>query len=89
LDSADLLTLLRGFGMGMAEAATFISLSATVDQSLQAIALSGLILCSSVGMIGGLAACSAVLQLTLRGELERRLQHYPERQTVRCPELTD
>jgi hypothetical protein len=71
--------------MGMSEAAIFISLSATVDQSLQAIALSGLFLFASVGTIGGLAACSAALQLTLRSELERRLQDHPERQTVRCP----
>jgi hypothetical protein len=71
--------------MGMSEAAIFISLSATVDQSLQAIALSGLFLSSGVGMISGLAASSAVLQLTLRGELERRLQDYPEKQTASQP----
>jgi hypothetical protein len=66
----------------MAEAAVFISLSASVDQSLQAIALSGLFLAASVGMICGLAACSAVLQLTLRNELERRLWQHPEKDSV-------
>lgn len=66
----------------MAEAAVFISLSASVDQSLQAIALSGLFLASSVGAIGGLAACSAVLEISLAGELQRQLADRPDRDSV-------
>jgi hypothetical protein len=66
----------------MAEAAVFISLSASVDQHLQGIALSGLFLAASVGMIGGLAACSAVLQLSVRSELERRLTDFKDKDTV-------
>jgi hypothetical protein len=66
----------------MAEAAVFISLSACVDQSLQAIALSGLFLVASIGIIGGLAVCSAVLQLSLRKELERRLLHFANKDLV-------
>ena len=67
----------------MAEAAVFISLSAGVDQSLHSIALSGLFLAASVGMIGGLAGSSAVLQTSLQNELRIRLDGLPDRETVR------
>lgn len=66
----------------MAEAAVFISLSASVGESLQAMALSGLFLAASVGAIGGLAACSAVLETSLEGELQRRLADRPDRDSV-------
>lgn len=66
----------------MAEAAVFISLSASVDQSFQAIALSGVFLASSVGVIGGLAVCSAVLETSLASELQRRLAGRPDRESV-------
>jgi len=68
----------------MAEASVFISLTASVQQHLQAMALSGLFLAASVGMIGGLAVCSSVLQLTLRAELERRLAGFENKDTVGC-----
>jgi hypothetical protein len=66
----------------MSEASVFISLSASVDQHLQGIALSGLFLAASVGMIGGLAACSSVLQISLRSELEKRLAGFEDRDLV-------
>jgi hypothetical protein len=66
----------------MAEAAVFISLSASVDQSLQAMALSGLFLAASVGVVGGLAACSAVLETSLAAELQRRIADRPDRDSV-------
>lgn len=62
-----------GFGAGMSEAAIFISISASVEPSKQSIALSGLFLSASVGIIGGLAISSSVLQISFRNELERRL----------------
>jgi len=60
----------------MAEASVFISLTASVDKSLQAIALSGLFQAVNVGAIMGLAASSAVLQVSLQGELENRLDGF-------------
>jgi len=69
----------------MAEAAVFISLSASVDQSLHAMALSGLFLAACTGFIGGLAACSAVLQSSLQSELQARLDGWPDRDTVGLP----
>jgi hypothetical protein len=57
----------------MAEASTFINLSAAVDKSLQAIALAGLFLAANIGLIVGLAASSAVLEISLSNELEQSL----------------
>lgn len=74
--------LYSGFGTGMAEAAVFVSLSASVDRSLQSIALAGLFLASNIGMLGGLAASSAVLKNTLTGELQTRLSGFDDKAEV-------
>jgi hypothetical protein len=73
--------------MGMAEAAVFISLSAAVDRSSQAIALAGLFLAVSVGMIAGLSASGSVLGITLTGELQKRLAGVDGREEVSCPAI--
>jgi hypothetical protein len=78
----NVLTPDRGFGTGMAEAAVFISLSASVDQSLQAVALSGLFLFANIGLMAGLAGSSAVLEVSLRAELQRRLAGYDGKREV-------
>ncbi|KAF2402942.1 MFS general substrate transporter [Trichodelitschia bisporula] len=62
-----------GFGLGICEAAVFISLSASVPKALQGVALSGLFLTVSVGVLTGYAASSSVLENVLRSELVRRL----------------
>lgn len=77
------LTVSSGFGAGMAEAAVFIGLTASVDPSLQAIALSGLFQSTNVGLITGLAASSAVFQSTLTRELEQNLAGFEKKDEVR------
>lgn len=71
-----------GFGTGIAEATAFISLSAAVDRSMQAVALSGLFQSMNIGGIVGLAVSSAVLRLTLKSELEVRLDDFPNKREV-------
>lgn len=73
----------------MSEAAIFISISASVDPSMQSIALSGLFLSASIGMIGGLAICSSVLQISFRNELERRLVGVPDSEKIIRNSLKD
>lgn len=66
----------------MAEASVFIALSATIDKSMQAIALSGLFQAINVGAIVGLAASSAVLQLSLQVELDNKLDGFEGKEKV-------
>jgi hypothetical protein len=66
----------------MAEASVFISLSAAVDKSLQAIALAGLFLAANIGLIVGLAASSAVLEVSLSNELQQRLSDIDNKEEV-------
>jgi len=66
----------------MAEAAVFISLSATVERSIQSIALSGLFQAANIGALFGLTGSSAVLQLSVTKQLESRLVNVPERAEV-------
>jgi hypothetical protein len=70
----------------MAEAAVFIGLTASVDPSLHAIALSGLFQSTNIGVISGLAASSAVLQATLTRELNQNLVGFQHKQKVRRTE---
>jgi hypothetical protein len=72
-----------GFGTGMAEASIFIGLTASVKPELQSIALSGLFLAGNIGVISGLTGSSAVLETSLRSELNKRLTKYPEKDKVR------
>jgi hypothetical protein len=71
-----------GLGTGIAEASVFVSLSASVDQAHQAVALSGLFLAANIGLISGLASSSAVLELSVKSELEKNLASYPNKETV-------
>ncbi|KAL1608865.1 hypothetical protein SLS59_002056 [Nothophoma quercina] len=64
-----------GFGTGIASSTLFISIQAALDPSFTAIAASTLYLASSVGMLGGMAGVSAVLQQSLRVNLDERLTH--------------
>lgn len=66
----------------MAEASVFIALSATIDKSMQAIALSGLFQAINVGAIVGLAASSAVLQLSLQVKLDNKLDGFEGKEKV-------
>ncbi|KAE9968812.1 hypothetical protein EG328_007270 [Venturia inaequalis] len=74
-----------GFGTGMAEAATFIGLTASVPTEYQAMAIGGLFLASNVGVISGLAGSSAVAELTLKRELDKTLLSFPNKEKVRTP----
>jgi hypothetical protein len=76
------LTYNSGFGTGMAESTVFISLSSSVEKSVQAVALSGLFQSVNVGAIVGLATSSAVLQLTLRNQLQTKLDGYDKKEKV-------
>lgn len=62
-----------GFGTGIASSTLFISIQAALDPSFTAIAASTLYLASSVGMLGGMAGVSAVLQQSLRTNLDEKL----------------
>jgi len=66
----------------MAEASVFIGLTASVDPSLQAIALSGLFQAANIGVITGLAASSAVLQVALQRKLEEHLVGFDNKDKV-------
>jgi hypothetical protein len=71
----------------MSEAAVFVSLSASVDQKHQAVALSGLFLAANIGVITGLTGASSVLEITVRSELEKNLASYPNKDQVNIPDL--
>ncbi|KAJ4405468.1 hypothetical protein N0V91_005208 [Didymella pomorum] len=62
-----------GFGSGIANSTLFISIQAALDQQYTAIAASTLYLASSIGMLSGMAGVSAVLQQSLRVNLDARL----------------
>ena len=49
---------------------------------MQAVALSGLFQAMNVGGIVGLAVSSAVLQLTLKSELDTKLEGFPKKDKV-------
>lgn len=66
----------------MAEASVFIGLTASVEPSLHAIALSGLFQSTNIGVISGLAASSAVLQATLKRELDQKLVGFEDKAKV-------
>jgi hypothetical protein len=66
----------------MAEASVFIGLTASVDPTLQAIALSGLFQAANIGVLGGLAASSAVLGVSLQRELEQKLVGFEDKDEV-------
>ncbi|KAG7136145.1 Vacuolar membrane amino acid uptake transporter fnx2 like protein [Verticillium longisporum] len=62
-----------GFGQGVAISAVFVSVQAAVDARHKAAAISGLYLCTTVGMIVGLATVSAVVMGTMKAALDARL----------------
>ncbi|KAJ8108073.1 hypothetical protein OPT61_g8425 [Boeremia exigua] len=62
-----------GFGTGIVNSTLFISIQAALDPSFAAIAASTLYLASSIGMLAGMAGVSAVLQQSLRVNLDTRL----------------
>lgn len=62
-----------GFGAGVVNSTLFISIQAALDPRFTAIAASTLYLTSSIGMLGGMAGVSAVLQQSLRANLNARL----------------
>ncbi|KAM0273873.1 hypothetical protein ACHAQH_008168 [Verticillium albo-atrum] len=62
-----------GFGQGVAISSVFVSVQAAVDGRHKAAAISGLYLCTSVGMIVGLATVSAVVMGTMKAALEASL----------------
>ncbi|KAM0321785.1 hypothetical protein ACHAQA_009881 [Verticillium albo-atrum] len=62
-----------GFGQGVVISAVFVSIQAAVAPGHKASAISGMYLCTSVGMIVGLACVSAVMMETMKGALEARL----------------
>lgn len=63
-----------GFGTGVALSTTFIGLAAGVDQIDIAVAGTGLYQAQNIGAVVGLSGVGALLQGTLRPQLERRLQ---------------
>lgn len=71
-----------GFGNGIALSASFIALTANLDQSQVAIASSGLYLSSNVGMVTGISVASAVLQTSLRKQLRIDLEGRFDREEV-------
>jgi hypothetical protein len=66
----------------MAESTVFISLSSSVDKSMQSVALSGLFQSVNIGAIVGLATSSAVLQLTLQKQLRTKLDGHKNKEKV-------
>jgi hypothetical protein len=66
----------------MAEASMFISLSAVVDRSTQAIALAGLFLAGNIGQLVGLAVSSMVLKTSLTNELQNNLPNFGDKAEV-------
>jgi hypothetical protein len=72
-----------GLGNGVTYSTTFIVLTADLDPSQIAIASSGLYLSSNIGMVAGLSIANAILQNTLKIDLERGLEGFPHRDKVR------
>jgi hypothetical protein len=66
----------------MTEASVFISLSAVVDRSTQAIALAGLFLAGNIGQLVGLAVSSMVLKTSLTRELQNNLTNMENKAEV-------
>lgn len=62
-----------GFGTGISQGATFISLQAAVSPQLRGPATAGLFLALQIGMIFGLAGVNAIIMQTMRHGLESRL----------------
>ncbi|KAL2207710.1 major facilitator superfamily transporter [Sarocladium strictum] len=62
-----------GFGTGISQGATFISLQAAVSPQLRGPATAGLFLALQIGMIFGLAGVNAIIMQTMRHGLDTRL----------------
>ncbi|KAI9848175.1 MAG: hypothetical protein M1837_000849 [Sclerophora amabilis] len=63
-----------GFGTGIANAASFIALTANLDAADMAVATSGMYLATNIGMLVGVCTSSSVNQSVLRMLLHKRLQ---------------
>lgn len=77
-----------GFGTGLVASASFIALTSGLEHKNIAMATGGMYLASSVGMVTGIAASSAVQQGSLRVLLEERLSG-PGTQKVSTLNLKD
>ncbi|KAF1981182.1 MFS general substrate transporter, partial [Aulographum hederae CBS 113979] len=62
-----------GLGMAMAEQAIFVSLNAGVDPSYSAVAISGMLLSGSIGLLIGVSVNSIILTSTLYSQLTAAL----------------
>ncbi|KAM5341171.1 hypothetical protein ACJ41O_015280 [Fusarium nematophilum] len=64
-----------GLGTGIAHSAAFIALQASIDKKDKAAGASGLFMTSTLGVIVGMAATSAIIQGILRHEVQLNLAH--------------
>ena len=78
-----------GFGNGIALSASFIALTAGVENSQMAIASSGLYLSSNLGMVTGLSLAASILQGTLRKQLRIALEGTKNREDIINRALSD
>jgi hypothetical protein len=62
-----------GFGTGVSQGATFISLQAAVSPKLRGPATAGLFLAMQIAMVFGLAGVNAIIMQTMRHGLDVRL----------------
>jgi hypothetical protein len=76
-----------GFATGVAQAASFVDLAATVGESDMAIASSGLYLSANVGSLFGISSATAIFGKSLRVKLEDVLADWPNGKEVRIVEL--
>jgi hypothetical protein len=82
LESLDIVP--GGFGTGMAGSATFIALTCSVTKGEIAMATGGMYLASAVGMVVGIAACSAAQLSSLQNLLTESLTD-PDAASVSFP----
>lgn len=71
------------FGTGVISSSLFVYLAAGVDESQMAIASTGLYLGQNIGALLGLSLANNVLFNVLRSGLEKRLDGFPNKDTVR------
>lgn len=71
------------FGTGVIGSSLFVYLAAGVDESQMAIASTGLYLGQNIGALLGVSLASNVLFNVLRSGLEKRLDGFPNKDTVR------
>ncbi|KAI4854607.1 MFS general substrate transporter [Aureobasidium sp. EXF-8845] len=72
--AGSLVIFFGGCASGMANSAVFVGLTAGVEKEQMAIATTGLYLSSSISVVAGVSAASAIFQSTLRANLHRFLE---------------